>query len=133
MKRFILLLTMAIFTIMAVSSCESERDREPEPKIKFVVIDSSPEQGNKPIITPEVVRLSHKAGDQVMWVITDPDKNFLIKFDKNGCPFRENEFSNNRDISGRTMESPGNKPQIYRYSVKVDGLDPLDPIIIVWN
>ena len=146
MKRFILLLAMAVFTIIAISSCTAMRDLQyqiPSKDIESLIIVNILTEdldGNKPKVVPRWVMLRYGTNQQVRWII-DQDVKFTIKFNielneklnKNGSPFEEKEFHNERPKSGRAVVDPGEKDEAYWYSVEVDGFEPIDPGIIIWD
>jgi hypothetical protein len=145
MKRFILLLTMAVFTIITISSCTCIRYTcmkysQPAKDIRKpirVKIKTKDLDGRKPKIVPMGVMLKHGTNQQVEWKI-DQDVRFTINFDieanKNSRPFETYEFNNQHNKSGRTVVDfdPGEKEKVYWYSVEVEGFEPVDPMIIIW-
>jgi hypothetical protein len=144
MKRFILLLGMAVFTIIALSSCTCIRYAcmsyiQPDKDIKkpiLVKIKTKDLDGRKPKVVPRVVMLKYGTNQRVEWKI-DQDVRFTINFDieanKNGRPFETDGFNNQHNKSGRAVVDPGEKEKAYWYSVKVDGFDLIDPMIIIWK
>ena len=147
MKQSILFLSMAVFIIMAFSSCDTINNGE-QPKTRPpgiedipVVIKTRNLPGNKPEVIPPVLALRYNRHQQVVWLIEE-DVHFRIIFKDNGdnpkSPFVRDEFDSNdfQDtpvVSGEITENPGKHPQFYEYSVEVDGLEALDPIIIIWR
>ena len=133
MKRYILLLTMAVFTIIVISSCTCMNDLRPESRDKRVlIITRYLDDDEKPKVEPEVVRLKYKKGQQVIWTIDDPERKFTIKFDKiGGSPFDGDEFNNAKNKSGKVKVDPDQNVVFYYYSVKVKGFKPIDPEIII--
>jgi hypothetical protein len=132
MKRYILFLGMAVFTIIALSSCTCIRYAcmsymQPDKDIKkpiLVKIKTKDLDGRKPKVVPRVVMLKYGTNQQVEWKIK------LHK--KSGSPFERDEFNNKDNKSGRAVVDPGETEKAYWYSVKVDGFDLIDPIIIIW-
>lgn len=136
MKRFILFLSIAVFAIMALSSCTPAEKGSKDVKDVPVIILAKGKSGKRPDVVPPRVPLRFDK-EQAVWFIDD-DVKFKIKFNKNGTPFASAEFDsenfNNGIIeSGPPVVDPGNRPRFYKYSVEVDGLEILDPEIIIWN
>ena len=147
MRRFILFLSVAVFTIMAFSSCdtvnngEQPKARPPEMTDIPVVIKTRDLPGNKPEVIPPVITLRYNKHQQVVWLI-DEDVHFRIIFKENGdnpvSPFDLDEFDSNDFpdgpvASGEIKKDPDKRPKFYEYSVEVDGLETLDPVIIIWR
>ena len=145
MKRFILLLVMAVFTITAISSCTCLRYlcmnySEPDGDLRkpiLVKIKTKGLDGRKPEIKPKSVMLKYGTNQQIKWKI-DQDVDFTINFNIDAnkdrrLPFETYEFSNENNISGPVQKhaAPGEKELVYWYSVRVVGFDPIDPIIII--
>ncbi|MBN1831762.1 MAG: hypothetical protein JW896_06575 [Deltaproteobacteria bacterium] len=141
MKRFMILLTIAVFTIIAISSCTCMRYAcmrymQPTKDIKkpiLVKIKTKDTDGKKPKVVPGWVMLRYGTNQQVEWKI-DEDVEFTIKFNNTmGSPFEIDEFDNKHNKSGRVLVDPGEKDKAYWYSVVVDGFEAIDPGIIVWD
>lgn len=133
MERFILLLAMVIFTIMTISSCSGMKDEKPVTKDKKVKIRTKNLHGKKPRVEPPWVTVRYGTDEQVIWDIDDTDLAFTIKFKKDESPFEKKVFGNNENKSGRSKVDPGEVEKFYYYSVEVDGFEPIDPGVIVWN
>ncbi len=133
MKRFILFLTMAVFSVIAISSCtcmKEVRPKPPEPRDKPVLIITSV-HGHKLDVKPWIEHLNYRRDEQIIWQIDDPDREFNIYFNKNGSPFEKNHFKNADNESGNAQVDPGSNVLFYDYTVEVDGFDSLDPVIII--
>jgi hypothetical protein len=134
---------MAVFTIMALSSCTCLRYlctsySQPDENLRkpiLVKIKTKDLDGKKPKIVPRVVMLKYGTNQEVEWKI-DRDVRFTINFDidanKNGLPFRTDQFNDKENKSGRAIADPGDKEKAYWYSLDVEGFEPIDPIIIIW-
>jgi hypothetical protein len=102
----------------------------------LVKIKTKDLDGTKPKIVPRAVILKHGTNQRIKWVV-DQDIGFTINFDpklnKDRCPFDKNKFQDIGSIlSGPIVGDPGEKEQVYWYSVEVEGFEPIDPVIILW-
>ena len=134
MKRLILLLTLAVFTIIAISSCtcmQDVRPKPPEPRDKPVTIITESVHGHKLDVKPWIEHLSYKNGEQIIWQIDDPDREFHVYFNKNGSPFDGDHFDHANNKSGKPKHDPHLNIEFYDYTVDVDGFDAIDPVIII--
>jgi len=141
MKRYILLLAMAVIVIITVSACTCMRDAQHETQIReikspvkvHIITRGNNPSGKKPLVVPRWVILEYRENGQVEWDINDPDVNFTIRFDKDGCPFEKCEFNNKNNKTGLIVVDPGEIDRPYAYSLEVEGHDPIDPGIIIWK
>ena len=133
MDRYILFLTLAVFTIVAISSCTCLSDMKPGPPDKVVKIRTKNLHGKNPSIEPPWEHLEYGTDQQIIWEIDNPELNFTVMFKKNETPFDKHEFNKNANKSGRAEHDPGEKEKFYKYSIKVDGFDLIDPGIIIWR
>ena len=142
MKRLILLLAMAVFAIIAASSCACINDIQhvasakdtKRPVIVNILTKGLDAPGNKPEVIPRWVMLKYGTNQHVRWII-DADVGFTIEFKEKGHPFEKKVFTKKNNISGRAVADPGekDKDKFYYYSVKVDGFEPIDPGVIIWK
>lgn len=86
------------------------------------------------VVVPRCGELHRGTNEQIEWVICPPDLNFTVRFDKEtGSPFEEKEFTRSNNTSGPPIDKLGEKDTFYAYSLVVDGHEPIDPGVIIWE
>jgi hypothetical protein len=83
-------------------------------------------EGDTIQVDPEVFQIRKQSDQEVKWVRTDGDGDFLIEFGQDS-PFYEFQFSKDAPVSGlarRTILADENR--VYKYSIRV-GNKVLDP------
>ncbi len=148
MKRFILLLSIMVFSFTGIPACKDKTDKgdemsEQEYNRKLVVtIRPDLKDPQKGIIAePDEVELIFGTNQSVTWVKEGfPPSNgpdFIVNFNKHGpseSPFKSRKFGHGDGLnsnSGPAVVDPGPEGQRYGYSVVVPGYVPLDPAIII--
>jgi hypothetical protein len=143
MKRFILLLAMAVFTIMAISSCTGDTfvqsaafardDKAPQYKKVFIHTKGQDASRKKPDVYRRCEELKYGGNEQIEWIIVPNNVKFTIRFNKNDSPFESDVFDNEHNISGPPVVDPGENDDFYAYSLEVIGHQPVDPGVIIWR
>lgn len=142
MKRFTLFFAMAVFTIMAVSSCVVYTSAKPEtyvqdvksPQIKRVLILTKGKNSGKkePDVAPRCAELMLEGNEQIEWVIVPPDVGFTVTF-KDDTPFEKKTFDNEYNLSGPIQKTSVGNDEFYEYSLEVDGHKIIDPGVLIWS
>ena len=86
-------------------------------------------------VHPRCVELKCGTKEEIEWVIYPSNLEFTVKFNKNGCPFGQTNFTRSDNTSGPITVSPQQvqNDKFYSYWLEVQGHNPIDPGIIIWK